>query len=354
MFHRMAKRLNEARRRERAIISYSADVIFTLDLNFKFTLVSDASQRLWGYAPFELEGKPIDVVMEKGESERIRKEFSALTEGEAMRIIECTVRRRGESPVFSLWSVFRSQSEATIFCVAHDITERKELERLRNEFMTMVSHDVRSPLSSLAATYHLLATGALGELTERGKKLTQGGVKTIERLIALISDLLDLDRLDAGKLALEIREIPSSTLFAETLDSTQAAADKKRIKIEVQDPEVSISCDPDRIVQVLVNLTGNSLKFAPDHSTVFLSLDVVNDCAEFRVKDQGRGIPEEKIDSLFSRYSQVEHTDATNKGGSGLGLAICKSLVEAHRGTVGVESEIGVGSTFWFRIPLND
>lgn len=167
--HEMAEKLNEARKRESAIITNSADVIFSLTLELEFSFISKASYRIWKYEPEELIGKPIESILPSMEVERVKQEIHNLAPQASLMTLECPIVKKDGSKVFSLWSVFRSDTEAGLFCVAHDISERKEMERMRNEFMTMISHDIRTPLTSLSMTYELFYAGALGNLNERGK-----------------------------------------------------------------------------------------------------------------------------------------------------------------------------------------
>lgn len=152
-------------------------------------------------------------------------------------------------------------------------------------------------------------------------------------------------------LTLDRKLIDAKTLIKRTLDAIQSQADSKGIFIITRFPELEILCDEDRIVQVMINLVANSLKFSARESQIQVDIAEAEDAVEFKVVDQGKGIPEDKIDSLFERYVQVEHSDQSVHGGSGLGLAICKALVHAHGGEIGVRSTPNVGSEFWFRLP---
>lgn len=351
-FHDMARQLSEAHRRESAIISHSADVIFSVNLDLQFDFVSRASEKLWGYTPDQLVGKSIDLILPVDQRDSARTQLLSLSDEVSVNSMERLILRKDGTTLFTLWSTIRVESEATIFCIAHDISDRKKVEQMRTEFMTMVTHDIRTPLSSLTIMFELLTEGVLGELNERGRNLSERGLQSTERLIRLISDLLDMERIDSGMLTIELKPTRIKTLFDRAIDSVQSSAEKKSIdlKLEYSD-DSSINVDADRIVQVLVNLIGNSLKFAPSNSAITLGVIESATTFVFFVSDQGRGIPKDKCESLFDRYSQVERSDAIVKGGTGLGLAICKSLVAAHGGTIGVESELGIGSRFWFQLP---
>lgn len=350
-FREMARKLTEARRREVAIIANSADVIFSLDESLNFTLVSNACERLWGYLPGQLEGESLARVLPAEVHESVLGKLKGHFSESSLLTLECPILRKDGSNIQTLWSVCRSYKEDAYFCVAHDISERKQVERLRKDFMSMVSHDIRTPLTSLSMTYGLLKKGSLGELTERGKQLVDGGVETIRRLFKLISDLIEVEKAEQGKLLVGKIETSTTDLLDNALAAVRPLADSMNISFSVTDPCLYCDCEQDRIVQVLVNLLGNSLKFSPSSSLIEVAVKDLGDSLEFSVRDQGRGIPQEKIDTIFDRFVQVEEDDSAVHGGTGLGLFICKLLVNAHGGEIGVESQIGKGSRFWFTLP---
>ncbi|CAN5286593.1 hypothetical protein BH10CYA1_BH10CYA1_27880 [soil metagenome] len=220
----------------------------------------------------------------------------------------------------------------------------------KKEMVAMVSHDLRTPLTSVQGSLTLLSAGVYGELSERALKEVTVAETNTSRLINLINDLLDIERMEAGKLEMTLRQ----TFVSQIVEQTSAALDSfaKQNKVELDLPEtgLSINADGERLVQVLINLVSNAIKFSPVGSTVAVTAEKLADCVEFKVIDQGRGIPPEFIDSVFERFQQVKKSDAGRKG-TGLGLAICKAIIDGHGGTIGVTSKVGVGSQFWFRIP---
>ncbi|MGH9549840.1 MAG: sensor histidine kinase, partial [Terriglobales bacterium] len=163
---------------------------------------------------------------------------------------------------------------------------------------------------------------------------------------------LDVARIDSGHLQLNRSVIPVGTIIRRAVSAVQALADENEIDIESQITDLEIEADGDRIVQVLVNFLSNAIKFSSPGSKVFISVEQTVDQIIMRVTDNGRGIPESHLESIFDRFQQVEDSDRTDKGGTGLGLPICKSIIEQHDGTIGVVSEIGKGSTFWFSLPI--
>jgi signal transduction histidine kinase len=265
---------------------------------------------------------------------------------------ENRVKKKDGTLVDVLWAIQWSEAEEMMFCVAHDITERKNIERMKQEFVAMVSHDLRTPLTSIQGFLTLLETGMYGELNEGGAQNLSIAESNISRLIALINDLLDIEKMESGKLQMDLRECPLSEVFDRSVGGVVGFAEQQQIKLAMGDTNLVALADRDRLVQVLINLISNAIKFSPKDSLVRVEAVQIDDFVEVRVADKGRGVPPEYRDVIFERFQQVKSTDATKKGGSGLGLAICKAIVEGHGGTIGVISEEGKGSTFWFRVPL--
>jgi PAS domain S-box-containing protein len=233
----------------------------------------------------------------------------------------------------------------------NDITERKNMEQLREDFLNMVTHDLRSPLASIGLTHQLLLRSAYGELSEKAKDKLEKAERNVERLIRLINDLLDFEKMRAGSIELSTREMNSDALVALSVESVAALSEQKQIKIVLPKDNCRFVADEGRLVQVLTNLLGNAIKFSESGQEIKIEVREKNRVVEFRVVDFGRGIPKEKREAIFEKYKQVRTEDYTEKGGTGLGLPICKLIVEMHGGTIGVESEVGKGSTFFFKIP---
>jgi PAS domain S-box-containing protein len=235
-----------------------------------------------------------------------------------------------------------------------DVTERHEIERMKKEFVAMVSHDLRTPLTSIQLTLELLSVGRYGSLNADGQVKIAKDQSSCLRLLGLINDLLDIEKLESGNMELSLQLVQISELFETTAASVTSFAEKSGVSVTVQPAPLEIICDPDRIAQVLVNLVSNAIKFSPSGSNVKLNAIRTDSYTELQVIDQGRGIPDELKETIFERFKQVKKEDATTHGGSGLGLAICKSIIESHHGTIGVKSEPNKGSTFWFRLPNLD
>lgn len=232
------------------------------------------------------------------------------------------------------------------------VDELYKAQQMKQYLLSMVSHDLRSPLTSVQGILTMLGSGAFGELSDKAQKRVESAEQEIVRLISMTNDLLDVERLATGNLEMNMDECNSEKILETTLRSMSPLAEQHRVRL-VSDPRnFNFEGDQDRLVQVMINLTSNAIKYSPRNGKVSLSCRIEENQARFTVKDQGRGIPEEFVEKIFEKFQQVEESDSTEKGGKGLGLAICKSIVEAHGGTVGVESFLGEGSTFWFEIPI--
>lgn len=350
VFNDMASALAAAMRKERAILENAFDVICSIDSNGKFISVSPACERLLGYAQPELIGKEyIQLVVEADRPATVAAVLNVVSAPGGQ--FENRLIRNDGSAIDVLWSVQWSKPEQSLFCVIHDITQRKIIERMKQEFVSMVSHDLRTPLTSVQAAITLLLSGAGGQLSANGVEILNMADDNIGRLIALINDLLDIEKMESGKLQLNLSPTPLQTVFDSSVNAVQGFARTQQIDIAVTPTDLQIDADADRIVQILVNLVSNAIKFSPKASTVTIEASAADDTVEIRVIDQGRGVPEEQRKTIFDRFQQVNATDAAEKQGSGLGLAICKAIVEGHGGTIGVSAGEKGGSIFWFKLP---
>ncbi|MEH2121562.1 hybrid sensor histidine kinase/response regulator [Nostoc sp.] len=252
--------------------------------------------------------------------------------------------------------------------IANDITERKRLE---NEFISLVSHELRTPLTSTMGALDLLAAAQLGTLTEQGQKILRIATTNTERLIRLVNDILDLERMKFGKIFMRKVKCNAADVLTMATEEMQAMADKLQVKLIVHPLAIELWADPDRLVQTLTNLLSNAIKFSKPGDTVWISAtltehnsielgknehsltkDTLLPNCLFTIQDQGRGIPKDKLQMIFERFQQVDASDSRNKGGTGLGLAICRNIVQQHDGKIWVESILGEGSTFYVLLPL--
>jgi len=235
----------------------------------------------------------------------------------------------------------------------HDMARELALaEKQKQEVISMVSHDLRSPLMSLDFSLTLIGSGKYGELNERGHKELTSAESSAKRLIRLINDLLDIEKIETGKLTVLKTPLSFQTLAEHSVNAMQALAAAKEIEVVVENPEdIEFPGDADRLEQVIVNLLGNAIKFSPNQSRVIIKGEEKDKFVEIKVIDSGPGIPADYKKKIFERFQQVSRGDGKEKEGTGLGLAISRAIVEAHGGTIGVDSQEGKGSSFWIRLP---
>lgn len=237
--------------------------------------------------------------------------------------------------------------------VLHDITERKQIEILQRDFVSTVSHELRTPLTSITASLGLICGQVMGEVPEHLQELLETAHQNSKRLSALIDDLLDIDKLYAGKMRFELEVQPLEPLLQQALRSTQGYAENYGVSMELGDcPAVTINVDPMRLQQVMSNLLSNAAKFSPSGETIELWAELIGGHnVRVNVRDKGPGIEDNFRARIFSKFAQADSSDTRQQGGTGLGLAISKELVEHMDGRIGFDSTPGSGACFWFELP---
>jgi signal transduction histidine kinase len=237
-----------------------------------------------------------------------------------------------------------------------DISERNALDRMKDEFISTVSHELRTPLTSLRAALGLLSGGALNARPEKMRQMMEIAIGNTDRLVRLVNDILDLERIGSGKAELHFGQTSVDDIFKRATTKHQSAAQRGNVRFHVESNNVMVWADPDRIVQTLDNLISNAIKFSPQASTIpsevrLIAHYVTPEEALIEVEDHGRGIPADKLQQIFERFKQVDASDSRMMGGTGLGLAICRSIVQQHGGHIWATSTLGLGSTFHFTLP---
>ena len=240
--------------------------------------------------------------------------------------------------------------------VIRDVTEERRVNRMKSEFVSTVSHELRTPLTSVRGALGLLEGGVAGPISPKGLELIRIAGDNAERLIRLISDMLDLDKIEAGKFDLRPAALMPSDLVRVAVDGISGMAEQYGVRIaEHIDAHRSFAGDHDRVVQVLTNLLSNAIKFSPGGSTVDVAVLEPTGGAEpmvrFEVTNEGAGITAADRGRLFQKFEQLDASDTRRHGGTGLGLAISKAIVDQHGGRIGADSEPNVRTTFWFELP---
>ncbi len=235
--------------------------------------------------------------------------------------------------------------------VFRDVTERREVERIKDEFVSVVSHELRTPLTSIRGALGLLNSGALDDSPEQTARMVRIAHTSSERLSRLVDDILDLERMNTGSAPLELAEHRVEALVTAAMDQVSILADEAGVVLDPAPTAELVRADGERIVQALTNLLTNAVRYSPRGSTVRVTALPVGDLVELRVDDEGRGIPPDKLESIFRRFEQVDASDARERGGTGLGLAIARSIVERHGGRLwAVSAGEGAGSSFRFTL----
>ena len=240
--------------------------------------------------------------------------------------------------------------------IGEDITERHAIDRMKSEFISVVSHELRTPLTAIHGALDLLSTGLIDPQSERGLHVLSLAVENSDRLVKLVNDILELERLESGKIKLHKTSVSTQELMQRLCDLLELVAERAGIVLNIPETDITLLADCDRLIQVLTNLVGNAIKFSDAPATIWIEVQETQLPAgraiKFVVADEGRGIPQDKVKTIFERFHQVDASDSRSKGGTGLGLAICRSIVQQHNGDIWVESTLGEGSRFMFTIPV--
>jgi PAS domain S-box-containing protein len=357
--------VTQTKRAERAyntlLLNAAADGIFGLDLDGRATFVNQSAARLLGWNGDDLIGKDIHALVHHHRADGSEYQLAdcptsaAIAAGETGGTDEEVFWRKDGSSIAVeyITTPIRDGDENVVGAVVtfRDISERRAVERMKDEFVSTVSHELRTPLTSIRGALGLLAGGLVGEISEKGNRMLEIAVTNTDRLVRLINDILDIERMESGKISMALQPCYAAPLMEQAVELIRPMAEKAEVALRLSTCDAPLLADPDRLMQTFTNLLSNAVKFSPPGGTVSLSATAGNDCVEFEVADQGRGIPTDKLELIFERFQQVDASDAREKGGSGLGLPICRSIVRQHGGEISVESELGRGSRFRFTIP---
>ncbi|MGL5924835.1 PAS domain S-box protein [Chroococcidiopsis sp.] len=378
--------------------------ISRLDAQGRYITVNPAYASMVGYQPEEMIGMDWQITVHPEDREKMQAAYQKmLLQGK----VEVEARGlRKDSSVFDKQLVMvneydRQQQFIGHYCFMKDISDRREIERIKDEFVSVVSHELRTPLTSIRGALGLLASGVLYANPEKAQRMLDIAVNNTDRLIRLINDILDIERIESGKVTMNKQACDAASLINQAIEVVRPLAEKAEIRLSVSPISAQLWADGDRIIQVFTNLLSNAIKFSPPGSTVWLSAELGARSEErgarepeveeagragktggeiqnpkskiqnlkfpdslaprsslliphitFQVQDTGRGIPEDKLEIIFGRFQQVDASDSRKKGGTGLGLAICRNIVQRHGGRIWVTSTLGTGSTFYFTLPI--
>ncbi|MEL6940471.1 MAG: ATP-binding protein [Cyanobacteria bacterium J06598_1] len=330
-----------------------------------------------GQSPKKITGKSIKAVMGKGHYQKIQGYVATALAGKAVSYESELTFKGGRShsvnvtyiPHIELSNNASQKSNRKrksnrpdkpqvkgFFALTTDISDRIAIERMKNEFIAVVSHELRTPLTSIHTSLKLLATGRLGQLSNDGQQMLEVADENTDRLVRLVNNVLDLQRIDAGEVTMNTHACDTLQLLKQAAEAMQTLAQQHEVNIQTQGDSLSVWVDPDYIIRILTNLIGNAIKFSASDQCIRITVEPYlsrPQHALFCVQDYGQGIPEHKLAVIFERFQQVDSSDSRKKGGTGLGLTICRKIVEQHGGKIWAESELGKGSRFYFTVPLS-
>jgi len=350
-----------SQRHGKAVLDAAVDSIVTIDNRGIIERVNPSTLFMFGYSEEELIGQNVSMLMpEPHRSDHDRYIERYLRTG-YRRIIgigrEVTGQRRDGSTFAMEITVceIRLGDQQFFTGMMRDITERKKIETMKTEFISTVSHELRTPLTSIIGALGLVRSGTSGDLAGNVHSMLDIAAKNADRLVRLINDMLDIEKIESGQMRFELASVDLHTLVREAIESNQPYADQYGVKLrpELPDRDVTAMGDRDRLLQVMTNLISNAVKFSPEGGEVVVALSVEANIVRIQVEDHGPGIAEEFKDRIFSKFAQADASDTREKGGTGLGLNICKAIIEKHHGRIGYRTEPGEGTTFFFELPAS-
>jgi PAS domain S-box-containing protein len=352
--------LAEQAQHTQAVLDNMVDGIITIDQAGVIGSFNPAAERIFGYASAEVVGRNVSMLMpspHRDAHDGYLRSYQATGVARIIGIGREVEGRRHDGSLFPMdlaISEITRQGQPMYVGMVRDITERKRMERMKSEFVSTVSHELRTPLTSITGALGLIAGGALGELPEQAQQMIAIAQKNSHRLTHLINDLLDMEKIAAGKLHFEMRPQALIPLVEQALEANRPYGAERRVNLVLQDETAGaeVRVDGQRLMQVLANLLSNAIKFSPEGGTVEISVQAAAGRARVAVADHGPGIPESFRASIFQKFSQADASDTRQKGGTGLGLAITRELVERMGGRIGFDSVQGDGATFYFDLPL--
>lgn len=374
---RIEATLREAERRWRTLLEEVNLIVIGLDLDGAVEYANPFFLKLSSYTHIEVIGQDwFTTFLPQHQQQKVKRSFLEILHQNFHAHHENPILTKfGEERIIS-WSntLLRNPQGDVIgtMSIGEDITEQKSMNRLKDEFLSIVSHELRTPLTSIHGALDLLSSGLMDAQSDKGRRVIEIAAESVDRLVLLVNDILDLERLESGKMRLSKQPCNTADLLQKSADTMKVMAKRGGMTLSVAPHSMEIYADPERIIQVITNLLSNAIKFSSNNSTIWLStesqenVDKVNKNAMknggqntnysrkllFKVQDQGRGIPGDKLESIFERFKQVDASDSRKKGGTGLGLAICRSIVEQHGGQIWAESTLDQGSSFYFTLPL--
>ena len=354
-----AKRETVAQEMFRLAVEVCPSGMLMVDREGMIVMANAETERQFGYARDELIGKPVDMLVPARQHRQHaahRKAFNIRPETRRVEARADLSGLRKDGSEFSAevsLNPIEIDGSLLVLGVVVDISERKRIERLKAEFVATVSHELRTPLTSIAGALGLLAGNAAGKLPASAKRLVMIAYSNSQRLVRLLHDILDIEKMESGKVVFDFKRVEVRSLVEQAIEANRAMAKggDVRIKLDSASVAIDVRADPDRLVQAVTNLLSNAVKFSPPGEEIVVAVEARNETARISVRDHGHGVPDEFKPHIFEKFAQADATDARRKGGTGLGLSIVKDIVERLDGEVGFDDAPGGGSIFYLDLP---
>ncbi len=319
-----------------------------------------AAENLFGYAAAEAVGRPaLEVLHPPRHHDEVMQDWKNLLRSrEPIFGKRYVCARRDGTEIVVEWTltplVNPEGRVISVIVQGRDITQQLEAERVKQEFTSTLSHELRTPLTSIIGSLQLINSGVFGELDKEILELTTIAERNGQRLLDLINDILDIEKIESGKLSLYLQVTPLDELVRESLLLNRAFAERFKVRLETTGELTAAAANVDRkrVLQVMTNLLSNAAKFSPEGGAVEVSMEERDGSVRVSVHDRGPGIPEAFRSRIFGRFAQADMSSTRQKGGTGLGLSICKRLLEMMSGRIGFDEREGGGTTFWFELPV--
>ncbi|MFQ5631138.1 MAG: response regulator, partial [bacterium] len=349
---RAEKAVRKSEAKNRAFLDAIPDLILRIHRDGNFLDHKAANEGEAVVVPAaEFKGKSVYEMMPQKVAQQIIQHVQHALKTNEIQVIEYQLPAKGAQVDCEARIVVSGEDE--VVAIVRDITERKRVERMKNEFVSTVSHELRTPLTSIRGALGLITGGVAGELPSKARSLLDIAYNNSERLVRLINDILDIEKIESGMMNFKIEPMQLMPLVEQAVEANRAYGKEfgVRIAIEQSLSGIKVKADSDRLIQVMTNLLSNAVKFSPADGTVKVSVSRHAQSIRVAITDQGNGIPEEFRDTIFQKFAQADSSDTRQKGGTGLGLNICKAIIERLGGKIDFETKTGVGATFYFDLP---
>lgn len=343
----------------RLAVDTSPSGMLMVDRSGRIIMVNSELEQLFGYRRDELLGQPVEILVpaeNRSAHRKLRSDYVLRPEGRGMgkgRELKGLRKDGSEFPLEIGLHPVHIRNGLLILGVVVDISERMRTERLKDEFVSTVSHELRTPLTSITASLALLSAGGAGALPASASRLVSIAHSNGQRLVRLINDILDIEKIESGKMPFVIKRVSAIAVAEQVIETSRVYAEEQGVKVrlDAEPGSCDVRADPDRFAQVITNLVSNAIKFSPPGEEVIVAVAERGSSIRVAVRDHGSGVPEEFKPRIFEKFAQADASDTRKNGGTGLGLSIVKQIVSRLGGEVGFESAPGFGSLFFVDVP---